>query len=137
MNRIEKTLVGAAVAFVLVAMGCSHKVRMTPATSVPAAVGVAKIKKDSNGNPIVDLKVQHLARPDSLTPPESVYIVWIQPRGGQVMKQGQLRVDDNLQGEFKTSAPSKNFDIFVTAENGPNVTQPTGPEVLRQTITES
>jgi hypothetical protein len=137
MNRIEKTLVGTAVAVVLVATGCSRKVRMTPATSVPAAVGIAKIKKDSNGNPIVDLKVQHLARPDSLTPPQSVYIVWIQPRGGQVVKEGQLRVDDNLQGEFKTPAPSRNFDIFVTAESGPTVTQPTGPEVLRQTVNAS
>lgn len=137
MNRIERTLVGAAVALVLLATGCSHKVRMTPATSVPAAVGTAKIKKDKNGNTVVDLKVQHLARPDSLTPPQSVYIVWIQPRGGQVVKEGQLRVDDNLQGEFKTPAPARNFDIFVTAENGPNVTQPTGPEVLRQTITQS
>jgi hypothetical protein len=134
MNRIEKTLVAAAVAFVLVGTGCSRKVRMTSATSVPAAVGIAKIKKDSNGNPIVDLKVQHLARPDSLTPPQSVYIVWIQPRGGQVMKEGQLRVDDNLQGEFKTPAPARNFDIFVTAESGPTVTQPSGPEVLRQTV---
>jgi hypothetical protein len=54
-----------------------------------------------------------------------------------VVKEGQLRVDDNLQGEFKTPAPAKNFDIFVTAESGPTVTQPTGPEVLRQTVNAS
>lgn len=137
MNRAEKTLVGVVVAAGLLATGCSHKVKMTSASSVPAAVGVAKLTKDSNGNIIVDLKVRHLARPDSLTPPQSVYVVWIQPRGGQVAKQGQLRVDDNLQGEFKTPAPAKSFDIFVTAESGPTVTQPTGPEVLRQTINES
>jgi hypothetical protein len=137
MNRVEKTLVGVVVGASLLATGCSHKVKMTSASSVPAAVGVAKLTRDSNGNPVVDLKVRHLARPDSLTPPQSVYIVWIQPRGGQVTKQGQLRVDDNLQGEFKTPAPAKNFDIFVTAESGPTVTQPTGPEVLRQTINES
>lgn len=132
-----KPLVGTVIAAVLLlGTACSRKVRMTPATSVPAAMGVAKLKKDKNGNTIVDLKVQHLARPDSLTPPQSVYIVWIQPRGGQVMKEGVLRVDDNLRGEFKTPAPSHNFDIFVTAESGPTVTQPSGPEVLRQTITQ-
>jgi hypothetical protein len=137
MNRVEKSLVGVVVAAGLLATGCGRKVRMTSASSVPAAAGVAKLTKDSNGNIVVDLKVRHLARPDTLTPPQSVYIVWIQPRGGQVTKQGELRVDDNLQGEFKTPAPSKNFDIFVTAESGPTVTQPTGPEVLRQTINES
>jgi hypothetical protein len=134
----NKPLVGTlALAVLFIAPGCSHKVRMTPATSVPAATGVAKITKDKNGNTIVDLKVQHLARPEALTPPQSVYIVWIQPRGGQVIKQGQLRVNDNLEGEFKSPAPAPNFDIFVTAESGPTVTQPSGPEVLRQTINQS
>jgi hypothetical protein len=137
MNRAYKCVIGL-VSVLLVTAGCGgHKVRMTPANSVPAAVGVAQLTKDKNGNVIVDLKVKHLARPDSLTPPQSVYIVWLQPRGGNVMKEGQLRVDDNLQGEFKTPAPSRNFDIFVTAESGPNVTQPSGPEVLRQTVTQS
>jgi len=137
MNKVSKSLVGILAAL-LVTAGCGgRKVHMTPATSVPAAAGVAELSKDRNGNVIVDLKVRHLARPENLTPPQSVYIVWLQPRGGQVIKQGQLRVNDNLEGEFKAPAPAQNFDIFVTAESGPTVTQPTGPEVLRQTVTKS
>ncbi len=137
MTRLGSSLVGILAALLITA-GCGgHRVHMTPATTVPGAMGVAQLTKDKNGNVVVDLKVRHLARPDSLTPPQSVYIVWLQPRGGQVTKQGQLRVNDNLEGEFKTPAPSRNFDIFVTAESGPNVTQPSGQEVLRQTVTQS
>jgi hypothetical protein len=45
-----------------------------------------------------------------------------------------LQVNDNLQGEFKSPVPTSNFQIFVTAEDGPTVSQPSGPEVLRQTV---
>ncbi|HZQ23508.1 MAG TPA: hypothetical protein VFA89_12000 [Terriglobales bacterium] len=113
------------------------KVNMTPAASVPAANGNAVLTKDSNGNTVVDLKVQHLAKPQNLTPPKNVYVVWIQPRGGAATNEGELRVNDNLQAEFKTPTTYKTFDIFVTAEDNASATQPTGPEVLRQTVTAS
>jgi hypothetical protein len=107
---------------------------MTAASTQPASQGVATLKHDKNGNLTVDLKVKHLANPQNLSPPKSTYIVWVQPTSGEVRKLGELRVNDKLEGEFKAPVPTANFQIFVTAEDGPTVTQPSGTEVLRQTV---
>ncbi len=119
----------------LMGMACHKQVRLSPASSVPAATATAELTHDDNGNTIVDLKVKHLAKPENLTPPRSVYVVWIEPRGSAPIKQGQLQVNSNLEAEFKTPTTYKSFDIFVTAEDSSMVTQPTGQEVLRQTVT--
>lgn len=118
----------------MVACSANH-VRLTPATTVPAATARAEVSQDKNGNTLVDLKVEHLAPPQNLTPSKSVYVVWIQPRGAAPIKQGQLKVNDKLNGEFKTPTSYKVFKIFVTAENSASVSSPSGQEVLRQEIT--
>ena len=134
MKRATLIVLAAAVC-VMVEAGCGgKKVEMTPATSVPAAQGHADISHDHNGNTIVDLKVHHLAKPENLSPPGSVYVVWFQPNGQPAQNQGQLRVDGNLNGEFKTTTPLKNFDIVVTSEPGPTVTAPSGAEIMRQHV---
>lgn len=134
-NRFCATLVSAIVLSVAATTACGgRKVHMTAASSQPAAQGVAILKHDKNGNLTVDLKVKHLAQPQNLTPPKSTYLVWIQPTNTEVHKLGELRVNDKLEGEFKAPVPSANFQIFVTAEDGPTVTQPSGTEVLRQTV---
>ena len=59
---------------------------MTSGVSVPAATGTVKVQRDKdNGNIKVDIKVDHLARPSSLTPSASTYLVWIRPNGGDFM----------------------------------------------------
>ena len=134
--RKEKRFYFLVCAVLAVTVGCGKKhVNLNPASSVPAASATAVLTHDSNGNTIVDLKVKNLAKPENLTPPESVYVVWIQPRGGAPIKQGQLEVNNKLEGEFKSPTTYKTFDIFVTAENSGQVSQPTGQEVLRQVVT--
>ena len=119
-----------------VAVSCGKKhANLNPAASVPAATATAELTHDDNGNTIVDLKVKHLAKPENLSPPRSVYVVWIQPRDGAPIKQGQLQVNSNLEGEFKSPTTYKTFEIFVTAEDASSVTQPQGQEVLRQNVT--
>ena len=114
----------------------SHKYKLNPSSIVPAATGDIDIDKDKNGNDAIDLKVKHLAKPENLTPPQTTYVVWIQSQGGNPESQGQLKVNDNLEGEFKTVSPYKSFQIFITGETNPNATTPSGPEVLRQQITQ-
>ena len=134
-NRFSATLVSAIVLSIAATIACGgRKVHMTPASTQPAAQGVATLKHDKNGNLTVDLKVKHLARPQNLTPPKSTYVVWMQPNNGEVHKLGELRVNDKLEGEFKSPVSTSNFQIFVTAEDGPTVNQPSGTEVLRQTV---
>jgi hypothetical protein len=107
-------------------------VQMTAGVDVPAATGTVKLAKDKdNGDTKVDIKVDHLARPSSLTPSADVYIVWIRPNGGETLKQGAIGVDKNLSGELKMETVSKDFDVFITAEQGDSAVFPSNVEVLR------
>ena len=115
-------------------LACARKFPLTATPVVPGAKGYVDVGQDKNGNTEVDLKVEFLAKPSSLTPPAETYIVWFRQQGSEPESQGQLKVDDNLRGEFKTTTNMKNFDVFVTAENERVPKAPTGPEVLRATI---
>ena len=117
-------------------LACAHKFPLTATPVVPGAKGYVDVGQDKNGNTEVDLKVEFLAKPSSLMPPAETYIVWFRQQGSEPESQGQLKVDDNLRGEFKTTTNMKSFDVFVTAENERVPKAPTGPEVLRATIQE-
>lgn len=105
---------------------------MTSGVGVPAAVGIVRVQKDKdNGNTKLDIKVDHLARPSSLTPSANDYIVWIRPNGGEALKQGAIGVDKNLSGELKVETVSKDFEVLITAEQSDSVTFPSSVEVLR------
>ncbi len=104
---------------------------MKASNSVPAATGTVSVQKNSNnGNTRLDIKVNNLAKPSSLTPPENVYIVWVRPHDGTAVKSGAIGVDKTLNGELKVVTVSKNFEVFITAEQSPSVTEPTGTVVL-------
>jgi phage major head subunit gpT-like protein len=112
--------------------------RMESSSMVPAATGTVKVEKDKdNGNTKLDIKVNHLAKPSSLSPPANNYIVWVRPRGGDAVKQGALGVDHDLKGELKVVTVSKEFDLFITAEQTEAVSQPSGPEVLKTHVSVS
>jgi len=115
-------------------MGRARKVIMTAASSVPSAKGTVYVSQDRNKNTKVDMKVHFLAHPSALTPAESVYVVWIQANGHSAKNEGELRVDSNLNGEFKTPTPYKQFSIFVTAEKSVQVHEPEGQQVLTATV---
>lgn len=105
---------------------------MTAGKGVPAASGIVKIQKDKdNGNTKVGIKVDHLANPTSLTPAANAYVVWIRPNGGAAIKQGALRVNKDLKGELKVVTVSKDFDVFITAEQSDSAAAPSDVEVLR------
>ena len=121
-------------AFLCTLAYAAKKYPMTAATIVPAARGEVLVDKDKNGNVRLNMKVEFLAAPESLTPPAVVYVIWLQDLGGSPENQGQLRVDKKLKANFKTVTPSKNFDLSVTAEKDASVKAPTGPEVLKATV---
>ncbi|HLW80858.1 MAG TPA: hypothetical protein VKS20_02335 [Candidatus Acidoferrales bacterium] len=108
------------------------KYRMTADASVPAASGTVQAQKDkANGNINMNIKVNNLADPTRLTPSENVYIVWVRPSGGAAVKEGAIGVNNSLKGELNVVTTSKDFDVFVTAEQSESVTLPSGVEVLR------
>jgi hypothetical protein len=85
---------------------------------------------DRNGNIKLQIQTKNLAAPERLTPAKVAYVVWIEPRDGQPQNAGVLKVNDDLDGSFRTTTASKAFDVKVTAEDNPTVSQPTGPEIF-------
>ena len=114
--------------------GGGKKVYMIAASEVPAAHGVVQVKSSGNGNTQLDIKTRALAKPAALTPPEQVYVVWLQPSGESPRNAGALKVDGNLNGELKTVTPYKQCNVFITAEKYAQIQQPSGPTVLHAQI---
>ena len=112
----------------------AKKFPLTAASIVPAAKGSVEIGKDRNGNTEVKLTVEHLANPTNLSPAQANYVVWLQDKGAGPENQGELKVNSKLDGTFQTVTPKKNFDLFVTGENDSTVKSPSGPEVLRTSV---
>jgi hypothetical protein len=124
-------LIGAAL---VASTAFAKKFPLTADPSVPAARGEVNIGKDKNGNTKVDLQVKFLAPPENLTPPKTAYLVWFQDRGGEPTMEGQLRLDKKLNGNFKTTTPLRNFDLFVTAETDASAKTPGSPQLLRTSV---
>lgn len=132
---MKRALVLASLTFLcLTPFAQSKEFPLTAASSVPAAKGKVDVSKDQNGNRKVKLEVQHLAKPSTLTPAQTNYVVWIQARGREPENKGQLAVNNKLEGKLETTTPYEAFEIFVTAEGNPNVSAPEGLEVLRGTV---
>ena len=132
---MKKALLAISLGFFsLTTFAHSREFSLTASSSVPAAKGKVAVDKDRNGNRKVKLEVEHLAKPSTLTPAQTNYVVWIQARGKEPENKGQLTVSDKLEGKLETTTPYEAFDLFVTAEGNPNLTSPEGPEVLHGTV---
>jgi hypothetical protein len=119
---------------IVTTVGSAKKFPLTAAASVPAARGQVDVGRDKNGNTRVELKVEHLATPENLTPPRTAYVVWFQERGGEPLNQGVLKPGKDLKATFRSVTPLKVFDVFVTGESDPNTKLPGEPEVMRASI---
>jgi hypothetical protein len=62
-----------------------------------------------------------LAKPSALTPSKNAYVVWIEGKDKQPQNVGQLRVNDKLESILEATTPNEHFDIFITAEDNPNL----------------
>jgi hypothetical protein len=124
-----------ATIFILSTFAFADKFPMRNSSVDPAATAVVHANSDRNGNLDITLDARHLAPPDRLTPPHSVYVIWIQAPNKSPEELGVLRVNtDDMAGSFRTKTPYKSFDIFVTAEDNPKPDTPSGTEVLRGTV---
>lgn len=132
MCRFGSVLILAIASATLIYAG--KRFPLTASSIVPAAKGSVEIGKDRNGNTELRLKVEHLANPTSLTPSQANYVVWVQEKAGVPTNRGELKVNGKLEGVFQTVTPDKNFDLFITGENDGTVKSPSGPEVMRSTI---
>ena len=88
---------------------------------VPGAVGRASYEHDCNRNIKLAIATSHLAPPERLTPAKTAYVVWLKPSNGQPQNAGVLKVNNKLEGSFRTVTPMNAFDVVITAEDNPSI----------------
>lgn len=106
-----------ALLLVLVTASCAQTVPFRETPQAPAALGEAKVRVGENNNTRIDLDIRHLAPPQNLTPPKSVYVVWVQAPDGKFTNLGQITPDLSRRVDFSAVTPLRVFRILITAEN--------------------
>lgn len=138
INKYPARIFSAGIIVLIAFMlpSCARKMTFQNSTVVPAAEGSIKVKKDKNKNYAIDLSTIRLADPSRLTPPKSLYIVWMNTDQHGTKKVGQLTTSSSLlsktmKSSLKTSVPYNPTGFFITAEDNSDVISPSGEVVLR------
>lgn len=113
------------------------KISFSTSPVVPAAEGSVKVKKDKNKNYAIELNVMRLAEPQRLTPPENVYVVWMETNGKGTKNIGQIGtsasfLSSTLKSSLKTTTTFSPTGFFITAEDKADRQYP-GPMVVLRT----
>jgi hypothetical protein len=106
-----------ALLLILVTTSCAQTVPFRETPHAPAALGEAKVSIGENNNTRIDLDIRHLAPPQNLTPPKSVYVVWVEAPDGKFANLGQITPGRDRSVEFRAVTPLRVFRIFITAED--------------------
>jgi len=122
------------IVMLLCGLAWAGDVPLVASSLVPAASGKISYEHDRNRNIKLEIKTKQLAAPERLTPAKNSYVVWIRSNDGQTKNAGVLRINNDLEGSFTTTTPDKAFDVLITAEDSPAVSQPSGPEVMHGSI---
>jgi hypothetical protein len=129
------------IAIVLGVGGCGlfgskapQQTMLTSAENV-AGQGTVEAKAGKNGNTEIEVRVKHLSPPERVAADASVYVVWIQPRNGQVQNVGALNVDDDLVGKLNTTTAHRAFSLTVTPEPSARMAAPTHKPVFSAEVT--
>lgn len=119
-------------------MGCAGSTtQLTPTAAAPQAVGTVELEKSDNKNTVGRLEVKHLAPPENLGNGETVYVTWVRPTGTPEWQNvGQLVIDEDRSGRLDLVVPYSEFDLFVTAEQSGEATQPGDLVVLRGQVSQ-
>jgi hypothetical protein len=111
-------------------VGCAKKIALNISSAVPATQAEVKTSKDNNDNPVVELKVKHLAPAQNLQPAKSAYVVWVELPGKSATTAGRLKLNDDLEGEIRIMTPYPRFRLVVTAEDDPLAGSPSSQRVI-------
>jgi hypothetical protein len=111
--------------------------QMAADPTVVGAMGEVDASFEKDGNNKMKVKVQHLAAPNKLNASATTYVVWVKPRTKDDVKPhpvGVLKVNSDEEGSLEFSTPTNQFDITITPESSSDVTEPSGRDVLKATI---
>lgn len=128
--RIRKVLLTMLTIFSVASLtSCSQKIAFQNSTVVPAAQGKVTIKKDSNKNYAIKIKISNLAEVQRLQPAKNVYVVWIETEGNNIKNIGRIKSDSGflsskLKATFETVTSFKPTKVFITGEDNQDVSYP-------------
>jgi hypothetical protein len=129
-SDIKKIFLGAlAVIMLLTFTSCGKNIAFQNSSIVPAAEGKVSVKKDSNKNYSIAIKISNLAEVTRLQPSKNVYVVWMETEDSLVKNIGQIKSDtgfmsSKLKASFETVTSFEPSKIFITAEDNADVQYP-------------
>lgn len=124
-----------AILFILSLGSCSRKVSFTPSREVPAAKGWVRVKH-TESNYEVKIRIDNLAPATNLSPPQHVYIVWVDTESDGIKRLGSMQssrsfLSSALKASLDATMPYKPIRVTVTAESEPDPAYPGMYTVLR------
>ena len=129
-SDIKKLFLGAlAIIMFLTFTSCGKNIAFQNSSIVPAAEGKVSVKKDSNKNYSIGIKISNLAEVNRLQPSKNVYVVWMETENSVVKNIGQIKSDtgfmsSKLKATFETVTSFEPSKIFITAEDNADVKYP-------------
>lgn len=129
-SDIKKLFLGAlAVIMLLTFTSCGKNIAFQNSSIVPAAEGKVSVKKDSNKNYSIGIKISNLAEVNRLQPSKNVYVVWMETENSVVKNIGQIKsntgfMSSKLKATFETVTSFEPSKIFITAEDNADVKYP-------------
>jgi hypothetical protein len=129
-SDIKKLFLGAlAIIMLLSFTSCGKNIAFQNSSIVPAAEGKVSVKKDSNKNYSIGIKISNLAEVSRLQPSKNVYVVWMETEESLVKNIGQIKSDtgfmsSKLKASFETVTSFEPSKIFITAEDNADVQYP-------------
>jgi hypothetical protein len=137
-HRIPRLVASLSLAASLgAALACATEIPFLPSTASPAATGRVNADLDDNGNSWVELRLEHLALPGTLTPPRATYVVWAESQFGRQVLLGRLAVAENRSAEWEGTVPFEKFRMLVTAEDIAWPERPREPYVVQTEYVEA
>ena len=118
-------------------LACASNIPFQPSTASPAAAGDVHAKIDDNGNSWVELELEHLALPGTLTPPRATYVVWAESQFGRQVLLGQIKVVEDRSASWEGTVPFDKFRMILTAEDIAWPERPREPYVVQTDYVES
>lgn len=129
-SDIKKLFLGAlAIIMFLTFTSCGKNIAFQNSSIVPAAEGKVSVKKDSNKNYSIGIKISNLAEVSRSQPSKNVYVVWMETEESLVKNIGQIKSDtgfmsSKLKASFETVTSFEPSKIFITAEDNADVQYP-------------
>lgn len=126
--KTTKNIFILAIAIMLAS--CATTIKFPVSDTIPAAEISAAKKQDKHDNYKITVTAKYLASPERLNPPKNTYVVWIKTEQG-IKNVGQLKNKNAKTAELETLSPFDVSEIFITAEEKGNISNPAGIEISR------